>query len=159
VGWWAESMNNGVQAYRAWQKGFLWTRENPFVRLWPSRHPAQEPGQKPQHEETYHDEDDGQHQLLQQGYQDAYEHQPYNDQRECYRCKENEGKKPEQPLPSSLHRRRLQVLEMRRRIGRILFNCRTDRSTLRIVGGSPPPSEFPVPDVIRSKGRMRRKWW
>ena len=76
VGWWDESMNNGVEAYRAWQKGFLWTRENPFVRLWPSRHPAQEPGQKPQHEETYHDEYDGQHQLLQQGYQYAYEHQP-----------------------------------------------------------------------------------
>ena len=30
VGWWAESMDNGVQAYRAWQKGFLWTRENPL---------------------------------------------------------------------------------------------------------------------------------
>jgi hypothetical protein len=76
VGRWAESINNGVEASRAWQKGFLWTRENPFVRLWPSGHPAQEPGQKPQHEETYHDEEGGQHQLLQQGYQYAYEHQP-----------------------------------------------------------------------------------
>ena len=30
VRWWAESMNKGVEAYRAWQKGFLWTRENPL---------------------------------------------------------------------------------------------------------------------------------
>ena len=129
------------------------------MRLWPSRHPAKEPGQKQQHKETGHDEYDGQDHLLQHGYQDAYEHQPYDDQRECERYKEKEHKKPEHPLSSSLHVRRLQVLEMRWRIGRFLFNSRADQPALRIVGSFPSPPEFPVPHIKRSRGRMRRWWW
>ncbi len=31
LGWWVESMNNGVEVHWAWQKGSLRHRENPFV--------------------------------------------------------------------------------------------------------------------------------
>src|SRR6266700_3650342 len=48
---------------------------------------------------------------------------------------------------------------MRRRIGGFLLNSRADEPALRIVGGSPPPPEFPVPDVVWSSGVMRRRWW
>jgi len=127
--------------------------------LWLSRHPAHEPEEKQEHEQTCDGNDHRQQHFLKHREQYAKHHHPEDDQRQGDRCQQKEDQKPEQPLPSSWQVRRLQLSEMRWRIGRILFNCRSDQSALRIVGGSPAPSEFPVPNVIRTRGRMRREWW